>query len=98
MNRFKPINKEQVELTGKELETGESIEEKVRRAMTTGAPIEAISPMLYTERKEGVKPEYDIRADKFEIAQKAMTTIAEGSRTKRQERIKGVDKPAASSE
>lgn len=74
---------------------GESIECKVKRTMETDAPVEAISPMIYTERKEGVKPEYNIRTDKWEIAQQAMDTIAQGKRQKRQDRI---DKQAASSE
>ena len=30
---------------------GESLEEKVRRVTETNQPIEAISPMIYTERK-----------------------------------------------
>lgn len=74
---------------------GQSLEEKIRRITESEAPIEAIAPMIYTERKEGVKPEYDIRADKWEIAQQAMTTIADGKRLKRQERI---DKQAANRE
>lgn len=66
---------------------GESIEEKVKRATSTNQPIEAVAPMIYTERKEGVKKEYDIRADKWEIAQEAMTRVSESHREKRQQRI-----------
>lgn len=67
---------------------GQSIEEKVRRITTSNEAIEAISPMIYQERKEGVKAAYDIRADKFEIAQAAMDSIATGTREKRAEKIK----------
>lgn len=67
--------------------TGESLEDKVRRTMEAGTPVEAISPMVYTERKEGVRPETNIRTDRFEIAQNAMGTIADGIRTKRTERM-----------
>ena len=28
--------------------------------------------IAYTEKKDGVKPEYDIRTDRFEIAREAM--------------------------
>lgn len=67
---------------------GESIEEKVRRVEESGAPIEAISPMIYTERKDGVKPEYNPRCDKWEVAQNAMQSINEGRQQKRSEALK----------
>lgn len=34
--------------------------------------------IAYTEKKDGVKPEYDIRTDRFEIAREAMETIEKG--------------------
>lgn len=74
---------------------GQSIEEKVRRITTTNEAIEAISPMIYQERKEGVKSAYDIRADKFEIAQAAMDSIATGTRQKRAEKIKAAETKTA---
>lgn len=78
---------------------GESLEDKVRRITETNAPIEAVSPMYYTERKDGVKPETDIRTDKWDMALGAMTTIAEGTRKHRQMRMDAAtDKPDASSE
>lgn len=70
---------------------GQSIEEKVRRITTTNDAIEAISPMIYQERKEGIKAAYDIRADKFEVAQAAMDSIATGTRQKRAEKIKAAE-------
>lgn len=77
---------------------GESIEEKVRKVTADNTTIEAISPMIYTERKDGVRPETDIRTDKWEIAQHAMNTIALGTRQKRKERQEKMDKPARNSE
>ena len=77
----------------------ESLEDKVRRVTETNEPVEAISPMIYTERKDGVKPEYNIRADKWDIAQSAMDTIAVGIRQKRSERMNAkTDKPVTNSE
>lgn len=73
---------------------GQSIEEKVRRITTSNEAIEAISPMIYQERKEGIKSAYDIRADKFEIAQAAMDSIATGTRQKRNERMKTAETKA----
>ena len=80
---------------------GESIEDKCRRVTATSEPIEAVSPMIYTERKEGVKAEHNIRTDKWEVAQSAMTTIAKGMREKREERHnpkQKTDKPGGESE
>lgn len=50
---------------------GESIEEKLRRVLATGEPVDSIAPLNYTERKDGVLAEYDHRADKMELAQDA---------------------------
>lgn len=103
MKIFKDIRKTNIELKCNELYEGESIEEKVRRVVMSNEPIEAISPMIYTERKDGVKPEYDIRTDRWEIAQSAMTTIATGKREIREKRElaktpEKVDKPVTNSE
>lgn len=47
---------------------GKSLEEQIRLASTTKAPIESIAPEIYTPLKEGVLPQYNIRADRQEIA------------------------------
>lgn len=57
---------------------GEWIEEKVRRVVENGEPIEDGAPIVYTERKDGVKPEYNIRTDRWEIAQEAMEAVRQG--------------------
>lgn len=67
------------------LEKGESIEEKMRRVTTSNEPIENVAPMLYTERKDGVLPETDIRTDRFEIAQEAMGAVEKSITAKREE-------------
>ena len=50
---------------------GETIEERMRRVTLSGEPIEDTAPIIYTERSEGVKPEHDIRTDKWERATEA---------------------------
>lgn len=64
-----------------------SIEEEISQATTSNQPIENVAPLIYTERSEGVLPEYDIRTDRWELAQKAMDKVAGSYRAKRQERI-----------
>lgn len=65
INNFGPIQTKE----------GEYIEEKVRRITENGEPIEDGAPVIYTERKDGVNPAYDIRTDRWEIAQNAMEQV-----------------------
>ena len=62
------------------LTPGESIEEKVTRVVDNNEPIEDTAPMIYTERKNGIQQEYNIRADKWDIAQDAMQQVNDGKR------------------
>lgn len=51
---------------------GESIEKKVSKLLENNEPITDGAPIIYTEKKEGVLPQFDIRTDKWDIAQSAM--------------------------
>lgn len=64
---------------------GKSIEREVEEITTQNNPIEATSPIIYTERKDGVQPQYDIRTDRFEIAMEAMDKVSGSLRAKREE-------------
>lgn len=55
---------------------GESIEEKVRRIVEEKEPIKDGAPIIYTELKDGVRPEFDIRTDKWMIAMDAMDKVS----------------------
>lgn len=65
-------------------EIGESIEEMIRRCTESNEPIEASAPMIYTDKEDGVLPQYDIRADRFEIALDAIDkyNASEAAKTK----------------
>lgn len=61
----------------------EPLEMKLRRKMKGGKVDEEEGDgktwaIAYTEKKDGVKPEYDIRTDRFEIAREAMEKIEKG--------------------
>ena len=62
---------------------GESIEAKVCRIVNNGEPISDGAPLIYTERKDGVKEEYNIRTDRFDIALNAMDYVTKSNRAKR---------------
>ena len=51
---------------------GETIEHKVQRIVLNKEPIEDGAEIIYTEKKDGVLPQFNIRTDKWEIAQSAM--------------------------
>ena len=69
---------------------GESIEQKVERIVNNKEPISDGAPLIYTERKEGVRPETDVRTDRFEIAVDAMDKVAKSKIAKREEGLKPV--------
>lgn len=76
---------------------GETITEKIRKVKTTGEAIESVSPIIYTERKDGVLPEYDIRSDKWDIAQKSMQYVNDKKIEKRLEKQQKLDEPSQQS-
>lgn len=54
---------------------GEHIEDKVRRITENNEPIQDGAPEIYTDRKDGVIPAYDIRTDRFDVALEAMDKV-----------------------
>lgn len=54
----------------------ESIEEKVRRIVNENEPIEDGAPIIFQERIDGVKPEFNIRTDRWEVAIEAMDKVS----------------------
>lgn len=69
---------------------GVSIEKEMEQAMSTGQPISktSISNIFYTQRKDGALPECNIRTDRFDIAQNAMTHANNKFREKIAESLK----------
>lgn len=71
---------------------GERLELKVQRMFNNNEPITDSAPLIYTERKDGVLPAYDIRTDRFDIAIEAMDKGSKSYRATREERQKPVEK------
>ena len=64
---------------------GESIEIKISRMINNKEPINTgRTELIYTERKEGVRPETDIRADKWDIATDAMSKVGASFKKRRE--------------
>lgn len=58
-----------------EVYEGESIESKVRRIVDNKEPISDGAPIIYTEKKDGVLPQYNIRTDRWDMAVMAMDAV-----------------------
>ena len=58
-----------------EYEEGENILTKVRRILDENEPLTDRAPLIYTPKEDGVKPEFDIRTDKWQIAINAMDRV-----------------------
>ena len=58
-------------------EEGETLITKVARILDENEPITDGAPLVYTEKKDGVLPQYDIRSDKWQIAMNAMDRVNE---------------------
>ena len=67
---------------------GETIETKVRRITENKEPITDGAPVIYTDRKHGTKPEFNIRTDRFDIALDAMDYVNRSRTAKRLELVK----------
>lgn len=65
---------------------GEYIEQKVERIVQNNEPITDGAPIIFTEKKDGVLPGFNIRTDRFDIAIEAMDKV---------ERIRAAKKEAA---
>lgn len=75
-------------IANNEVYNGQSIERYVEQAETSKQPIEGGSPEIFTPRSEGVKAEYNIRTDRWEIALKAMDKVSGSIAAKRADYIK----------
>lgn len=86
MYRYKKPNRTTLEInTSAE---GETIEDKVDGIVNNGESLEEGADLIYTERKEGVLPEHNIRTDRFELAVEATDYADKTHKAKREERHK----------
>ncbi len=83
---YKAPKHQKTKLTLNNSVIGESIETKVNRILNNNEPITDNAPRIYTPSKDGVKPEHDIRTDKWEIAVETMGKVAQMRFNKREEK------------
>ena len=68
--------------TNYDFQEGESIEQKVCRITENNEPITDGAPIIYTNREDGVLPAYNIRTDRWEVAQQAMDAVNQANLAK----------------
>lgn len=66
---------------------GETIEQKIERIVNNKEPITDGAPPIYTERKDGVIPAYNVRTDRFELAVEAMDIVDKGNKARREAKV-----------
>ena len=66
-----------------EIQEGETIETKVARIVQNKEPITDGAPIIFTEKKDGVLPAYNIRTDRWDIAENAMDKVNAAKMAKR---------------
>lgn len=81
------IIKSNTQLKNTPTTAGESIEELLRRMTANKEPIPQNVPPIYTPKADGVIPDYDIRADRHDVAMEACNKFAAS------DIAKGAEKP-----
>ena len=68
---------------------GQRLEDKIARMINNGEPLKTMgTQLIYQERKEGVNPAYDMRAEKMDLALDAMNKVQESYKNRSKANIK----------
>lgn len=86
MKTTRVINRHQLESV--EIFEGEHLEQKIERIMISNEPIKDGATLIYTERKDGVQPAYNIRTDRWDIAHEGMAKADKIKTAKREEKAR----------
>lgn len=66
---------------------GVTLEKKIQKIVSNKEPITDASPLIYTDRKDGVQGDYNVRTDKWEVAVDAMDKVNQSTKAHREMRI-----------
>lgn len=83
---YNPTKPRKTSIVINESYEGERLETKIERIVNNKEPITDGAPIIFTERKDGVQPQYDVRTDRWEIAVEAMDVVSKTHQAKREER------------
>lgn len=85
---MKKYSMRKTQITSVPLVEGETIEQMVRRLKNNEEPIDASAPEIFTERSEGVISQFNIRADRWELAAEAMDSLTKSKIAAREKKGK----------
>lgn len=88
---YKPKVKERRLLKVNHTYVAESMVMKIRKMLANKEPIEEEIETVYTNKKDGVMPAFDIRTDRWEVAQEAAGKMYNAELN---EWLKGQEQPA----
>lgn len=85
---MRKANYNYVPMKGNTAYEADTLETTVKKMLENGEPIGDLVNMEYTERKDGVRPEFNVRTDKMDLAMEAMSVADKTHKAKRAERMK----------
>lgn len=80
---YKQIQPNNGTMKGIKAYRAETIEKTLERMRNNKEPIQSTITAIYTDRKDGVQPDFDINTDKFEFLVEGKDAISKTKRAKR---------------
>jgi len=81
---YKKVTYAKTDLNVNKSTEGETLEQKIERILDNKEPIKDGAPLIYTDRKDGVQPGYNIKTDRWEVAIDAMDKVSKAVAAKRE--------------
>lgn len=73
--------------------TDEPLEVKIFKIVNSKEPISSEAELTYTDKNDGVRPEFNVRTDKFDLAIDAMDKVAKSEIAKSKEAYRKKNEP-----
>lgn len=85
MKSYKKTKMSELRIIRNTSEKGEPLEAKIRRMLQNKEPVGDTTPLIYSEREDGVQPDYNPRTDKWEYAVDATTKLDASNKARREQ-------------
>lgn len=72
---------------------GETIEQKMARIIYNNEPITDGAPLIYTDYKDDVEPQYDVRTDKMDVAMMSKDKVSRQELARRKDLLNDLKEP-----
>lgn len=85
------LNKMRTSINVNKSKEGQTMEQRMSKLMEQEEPIKDKAPLIWTPKDEGVRPEFNIRTDRYDLAQEAMDMVSRSEKAKRAQMLKDDD-------